>query len=634
MKHTRRILFLFISMLMIMPLRAEETDSEGYPVMYLRGDMDNLGWGCSPSMRFSRTGEDYSLHLDRLDGEFKIADSDWKLSYGSATGGVEEVYANTVINGVKSGAGRNFHASNLRDVTISFTLAREGECPISIAADTSLPITNTLPVVYIDTEDRGINDYNLSHKEYFSGTYRIENAGELNLGTVEEPLPLEIKARGNWTRTAFVKKPFKLKLGKKQALLGLTKSKHFALLAHADDGYGFLRNYTAFALGKRIGLPWTPGVVPVELVLNGDYRGIYFLTESIRVEEERVNISELADGCEDPALVSGGYIVELDNYEEPENQIRIPEISTIPGDYGRTLRITFDTPEIYSELQTRFITDQFNEMNRLVGTNDDAMWSYLDLDDAARYYIVCEITGHTEAYNGSTYLFRDRGEGEKWHFSPLWDFGNAFNCPRTSYFYTQTYFPHNWIPSFVRNQKFMDKVRETWKWLRGNRFDGFFADMTDYVTSIDAAAKADADRWRNAGKTNNDGVNVMVNDNVNGKRDEVESFLNHRLAWLDGIWGAPDSGGTEPARDLTPAAPLPDYARSGIVEILSDSDSPYFPNSSDFSDYSDNSDNSGFSDDSGCSDGLYTIEGIRVSNPESGHLYILIRGGKASKIIL
>lgn len=616
MKLTRRILFLFISMLLILPVFAEETDSEGYPVMYLRGDMDGLGWGYNSSTRFSRTGEDYTLHLDRLDGEFKIADSDWKLSYGSATGGVEEVYANTTITGIKSGAGRNFHASNLRDVTISFTLAREGECKISIKADTSLPVTNTLPIIHIDTEDRGINDYNLSHKDYFAGSYRIENADGLELGSVDEPLPLEIKARGNWTRTAFVKKPFKLKLGKKQALLGLSKSKHFALLAHADDEFGFLRNYTAFELGRRLSLPWTPGVVPVELVLNGDYRGIYFLTESIRAEEERVNVSELADNCEDAALISGGYIVELDNYEEPENQIRIPEFSTIPGDYRRTLRITFDTPEIYSELQTRFITDQFGEMNRLVGSNDDAMWSYLDLDDAARYYIVCELTGHTEAYNGSTYLFRDRGEGEKWHFSPLWDFGNAFKSPATDYFYKQTYFPHNWVPSFVRNLKFMEKVRETWKWLRGSRFDGFFSEMAQYVASIDAAAKADADRWRNAGRTNNNGVDVKVNDNVGAKRAEVESYLNRRIAWLDAVWGAPAEGMTEPARDLTPAAPLPEYARSGIIEIDSDSD---YPNSSDFSNYS---------------DGLFTIDGLRVSHPCPGTLYILIRGGKASKIII
>ncbi len=113
-------------------------------------------------------------------------------------------------------------------------------------------------------------------------------------------------------------------MGAKQKLLGLTKSKHFALLAHADDNQGYLRNFVGFNLGMRIGLPWTPWMQPCEVIINGDYRGLYFLTESIRVDGDRVNIEELDDNVSDPALISGGYIVELDNYDE-ENQIRMDE---------------------------------------------------------------------------------------------------------------------------------------------------------------------------------------------------------------------------------------------------------------------------------------------------------------------
>ena len=112
-------------------------------------------------------------------------------------------------------------------------------------------------------------------------------------------------------------------------MLGLTKSKHFAILAHADDGYGYVRNFTGFSLGRRIGLPWTPAQQPVEVVINGDYRGLYFLTESIRIEEDRVNITELDDNVSDPSLISGGYLVELDNYDEEENQIRMDEKSCV-----------------------------------------------------------------------------------------------------------------------------------------------------------------------------------------------------------------------------------------------------------------------------------------------------------------
>ncbi|MDE5806987.1 MAG: CotH kinase family protein, partial [Muribaculaceae bacterium] len=131
----------------------------------------------------------------------------------------------------------------------------------------------------------------LSHKNYFNGSYWLdlngcewlEAEGAASIGDKDNPLPLQIKARGNYTRKAFSKKPFKLKLEKKQSMLGLSKSKHFAILAHADDFFGYMRNFTGFNLGKRIGLPWTPWQQPVEVIINGDYRGLYFLTESIRV---------------------------------------------------------------------------------------------------------------------------------------------------------------------------------------------------------------------------------------------------------------------------------------------------------------------------------------------------------------
>lgn len=233
----------------------------------------------------------------------------------------------------------------------------------------NLGLSGTLPVLHINVIDEDGNydndiiAYDLSHKEYFSGNYWLDLNGcnylgnAKSIGSESEPLPLEIKARGNWTMRGFSKKPFKLKLGKKQELLGLSNSKHFALLANADDNFGFLRNYTAFNLGKRIGLPWTPSSQPVEVIINGDYRGLYFLTESIRVENGRLNLCELEDEETDTSLISGGYVVELDNYNKDENsQIRIPE-KGIHHSKTNVLRVTFDTPEVYSDIQYRFIYD-------------------------------------------------------------------------------------------------------------------------------------------------------------------------------------------------------------------------------------------------------------------------------------
>lgn len=604
---------------------AGTTDGEGYPVMYLRGDkIGNEGqWNTVDEYRFSREDDMYTLHLDHLEGEFKIANDDWTDNFGadSNTNGEVVVSATAVLTGLR--AGGNFGCNGLNDVTISFRYTRNTTTTISFSVNGEQPpvsgISGTLPVLYINVYDANGNLDNeiiskdLDHKNYFSGEYWLDingcqwmaDEGAKSIGSKEEPLPLEIKARGNWTRKGFSKKPFKLKLGSKQKMLGLTKSKHFAILAHADDGYGYLRNFTGFSLGRRIGLPWTPAQQPVEVVINGDYRGLYFLTESIRIEEDRVNITELDDNVSDPSLISGGYLVELDNYDE-ENQIRMDEKSCVDNQYLDMLRITFDTPEEYSELQRRFVTDQFSAMNDAVGNNSDDLWRYLDLDDAARYYLVEEIISHTESYHGSTYLFRDHGEGQKWHFSPLWDCGNAFSGPTDGFFYDNDPFGNTWIPSIRTNEKFNEKVRETWLWFMNTGYKGLTDEISTYIGHIAEAAKADKRRW-DGQPVPDGGQPVADNSDIIPRRDRVIEMLNQKTNWLKGQFGDYETEGTteEPARDTTPAAPLPDYV--GIGSVSADSN---------------------YSEATPAE--YYNLQGVRISIPEAGTLYIERRGADAS----
>lgn len=608
---------------------ADTVDADGYPEFYIRGYVNN--WGCSDDYRFDRNGNTYSISLGSLDGEFKIAGSDWGADYGSDTGSKLAIEASTTVTG--KFRGNNFNALNLSNLTVTFNFDindPSASTNITFTVDGVTPppvpeISGTLPVLYINvyTDDshtqlnNEIIDRNLDHKNYFTcaeywldtnGCTWLEELGAKSIGSADAPLPLQIKARGNWTRRGFSKKPFKIKLSEKQKMLGLTKSKHFALLAHADDHLGYLRNFTGFALGKRIGLPWTPAQQPVEVVINGNYRGLYFLTESIRIEKDRVNITELDDLATAPEEISGGYLVELDNYDE-DNQIRMEERSCTGGHHLDMLRVTFDTPEEYSDIQRRFITDQFTAMNNAVGENSNELWSYIDLDDAARYYIVEEIISHTESYHGSTYLFRDRGEGQKWHFSPLWDCGNAFSGPTDGFFYDHDSYGNTWIPSMRCNDTFNQKVHQTWMWFMTNGYDGIEDEIRAYTDHIAQAAKADRRRWRDE-PTPNDGQPVADNSDMPSRRDEVLRRLREKTNWLRNEFGdyTTASNIAEPERDSTPAAPLPDYATSGVGNVsvaIPGDDAPQY----------------------------HTIEGIRVDNPTPGRIYIERRGSAVRKVL-
>lgn len=602
-------------------MAAKEVDSEGYPVMYVRGTFNN--WDYGDDTRLTRSGDTYSITMSALDGDFKVSNSDWSINYGADATITESTTFNVEPNGA------NIKASGLTNVSISYRLVMNGDqvapSQMTVTVDGATPrpaVSGTLPVLYINVyTDASHTQFNneiiskdLDHKNYFSdaeywldlnGCEWMAAEGAKSIGSAEEPLPLEIKARGNWTRRGFAKKPFKLKLGAKQKLLGLSKSKHFAILAHADDNCGYLRNFVGFNLGKRIGLPWTPAQQPVEVVINGDYRGLYFLTESIRIEGDRVNIEELDDNVSDPVLCSGGYLVELDNYDE-DNQIRMEEKSCVDT-YCDVLRITADTPEEYSELQRRFITDQFSAMNDAVGSCSDALWSYMDLDDAVRYYIVEEMISHVEAYHGSTYLFRDRGENQKWHFSPLWDCGNAFNGPTDGFFYDHDPFGNTWIPSIRQNHKFNDKLQLTWLWFMNTRYEGLIDDIDAYVAHITTAARYDRNRWQNA-PVPDGGMGVVDNSDMQNRRNHVVDHLNAKLAWLRGKFGDYEHIHItdEPARDNTAAASLPDYLSSGVEDVVVDpADAP--------AEY-------------------YTLQGIRVAAPAPGNIYIVRQGTTVSKV--
>ena len=470
--------------------------------------------------------------------------------------------------------------------------------------------TGTLPVLYIICEDDAILSKDLADKDYRSATYWLDANGMngwKNVGSEEDMLPLEIKARGNFTRTAFSKKPFKIKLGKKQNLLGLTpeKSKHYALLAHADDFRGYLRNFIGFNLGKRMDtqLPWTPGMTPMELVINGDYRGVYFLTESVRVGDGRIDIVELGDNVEDSELISGGYIVELDNY--PEDAVIF-----LDDQWHGDLMITPDTPEVYSNLQHKFIEDQFTCMNSLVHSHSDELWSYLDLDAVAAYYVVNEIIDHWEAFHGSTYLFRDYGEGQKWTFSPLWDCGNAFQrgSQNQSYFTEGSAFGNNWINELRKNEKFMDKVKEIWRWFWGTQVETLYDDIDAYTASLKAAAVRDHERWGNAPLPNGSNSQVQDNSDMESKASDVKRYLKSKTEWLSQVWGQPNPMAEMPEKDTTEAAPLPEYAKSGIERVENDYD------------------------DAGEAV-YYDLHGRRVANPQSGTILVRRTPRGASLII-
>lgn len=435
------------------------------------------------------------------------------------------------------------------------------------------PWSGTLPVLFIDTEN---NTPVTSKETYLTATYWLDPMGNEDvpaIGSSENPLTTQIKGRGNYTWLGFDKKPYRLKLADKQPLMGMPASKHWALLANADDNSGFMRNATGFEASRQLGMPWTPGSEPCEVVLNGDYIGLYFVTQTIRVDKDRVNIVEQADLA--TTDVDGGWLVEIDNYDTD------PHVTVYEnGDRQTPIWFTYKSPEALSTRQSTYLQNAMQAIDNAVYATDKsdatALSALVDLDVLARYYITQELVDDGESFHGSCYLNRNRGAGQRWMFGPVWDFGNALlRGDSRKFIWQDPPFHQVWIGEIYKFGAFQKAVRSVWQaWLDAGGETSLPAYMTAFADKIAAAALCDARRWPQYG-----------NADELARADRARTLVQNRIAWLKEQWG-----------------------ESGVDDITADSatDSPAV---------------------------YYNLSGQPVASPQPGTLYIVRRGHTVTKQI-
>lgn len=382
--------------------------------------------------------------------------------------------------------------------------------------------SGSLPVLFIDTDGGApVN----SKEVYVDASYYLDPMGVEGveaIGTKSEALRMQIRGRGNYSWAGFDKKPYRIKLADKQPLLGLNKSKHFALLAHADDTYGFMRNIVGFQLSRMIGLAWTPADEPVEVVLNGDYIGLYFLTETIRVDKDRVNIVEQPDNATEPDIISGGWLVEIDNYDSDPHI----EIYEKDKDNNRIV-FTYKTPEVLSPQQTAYLTEQMTAINDAIynpDINDNSWEDWVDVETLARYYIVQEIVDDYESFHGSCYMYKNQGNC-KWMFGPVWDFGNAFAYDKSQFIFQGRQWHNTWIGPIYKHPHFVEIVSRIWTEFERGQLDDIYGYIDAYAARIKVAARSNAERWP-----------LYGNADIDERVAVVKDRLDKSIKWLNGQW--------------------------------------------------------------------------------------------------
>ena len=410
--------------------------------------------------------------------------------------------ADLYVNGVKqvSGVTKNDFS---QPVTYTMELDRTYSFTVSV-------LHSGLPIVFIETPNGKIIPN--KHSDWLAGSkLTIYNSD----WTVAFDGSMGIRGRGNST-WGYPKKPYAIKLDEKNEILGMPKHKRWVLLANWLDRT-LLRNAASFDLASRSGLAYTPRGQFVEVFINGEHKGNYFLCEQIKVDKNRVNVDKF-----DEAVVDGGYIFELDEYYDEEFKFRSEK---------RNLPYMFKDPdEDISDEHFKFVQDYVNNLE--ASLYDEERFAaveysdYIDVDSFVDWWLVMELTGIWEPnHPKSSYMHKN--SGGKLVMGPVWDFDWETYMPANSGKYriaTAIYYEQ-----LLKSPYFISRVKERWE-AQKEAFRG----LPDFINE-------QADYIRNSEKLNYAIEDCVVTSNVNKDIEltfdqAVEKMIqgfNQKFQWLD-----------------------------------------------------------------------------------------------------
>jgi spore coat protein CotH len=338
------------------------------------------------------------------------------------------------------------------------------------------------------------------------------------------------------------------------ALLGMPSENDWVLYAPYTDK-SMLRNTMTFEMARKM-TGYASRARYCEVVVNGDYKGIYVLMERIKRDKNRVDIEKLNPDEISGENLTGGYILRVDKMDWDFNYATEGWLSEVTPFYPVAKRQTF---QYFYPKADDIVSQQRNYIKNFVTLAETALISpdfkdpflgypaYFDLPSFVDFMLLSEVSKEVDKYKFSTYFYKENDrDGGKLFAGPAWDFnlgyGNVDYWPEglktTGWLYqtVTTGNPHMmyWWKRLMEDPYFLDLAKTRWVDLRQNSLTNAFIQqkVDSLIGEIDEAKERNYARWPILGEyvwPNHDWEN-------NTYADEVEyftNFLNNRLEYMD-----------------------------------------------------------------------------------------------------
>ena len=365
-------------------------------------------------------------------------------------------------------------------------------------------LLSAIPELTITTTDPSIAE--IPSKDYYlEGTLAVNGRG----GYEDYTGKTEVKGRGNST-WGYPKKPYRLILNKKAEICGLGKAKNYVLLANHLDPTLML-NSVAFKIGRLLELPFTNHAIPVDVVLNGIYKGSYLLTEQIEVKENRVDLDE-----------NNSVMWELDSYWDDEPKFKSTAFN---------LPVMVKDPDLTTE-QFEYWKKDFNAFTTQFAKEPLEGNSYVDMIDiesVAKFLITFNLVHNMEINHPKSVFLHKEGNG-KYVMGPIWDFDWAYDYEGTSNHFGRYNTPlfsssmngvgTAFFQRFLQDSRVKAIYKRTWQDFKNNKLDALLQYVDDYAVMLKPSVERNSELWENT-------------RSFDTKVKELKTWLRNRADYID-----------------------------------------------------------------------------------------------------
>ncbi len=420
---------------------------------------------------------------------------------------------------------------------------------------------SNLPIVVIDTEGREIIDEPkiLAHMGIINNGEGLEN-------NINDPFndwdgDVGIELRGSSSQFLFEKKNYGIELkdvdgtDSSSVILGMGKEEDWVLHGPYSDK-SLIRNVLTFHLWEATGRYGSETRL-CELMINGDYRGVYVMMEKVKRDGDRVDISRLNENDNEGDDVTGGYIIKIDKFDgtnsgdgfqsvfRPPLWVEDFQVIYYQFDYPKGRDIT-DSQREYIESFMKAFEETLagkNFLDPIIGYK-----SLIDVGSFIDYALLNEITRNVDGYRLSTFLHKDRDSNDRrLKIGPPWDynlaFGNADYCEGfntagwawdfNNYCNGDFWLIPFWWNRFMQDDEFIAGFKNRWEELREGRFH--LDSIMDFINEKSSELRNPQIRNRQRWPEVNQYIwpNAFVGLSYDQDIQYLKDWISDRILWMD-----------------------------------------------------------------------------------------------------